>query len=127
MEVLFVFANIALVECLLGGGIISGGLVVGKTIIGRLVVGKTISGRLVPLVACLPLVLSCFGASHLSTVWSLLLGAVFAVRQGCMMNLRVLLPTRMMMHLLLKCSEARLTDCALVSMTWVWSFSPVML
>lgn len=50
MEVLFVFANIALVECLL----------VGKTISGGLVVGKTISGRLVPLVACLPLVLSCF-------------------------------------------------------------------
>ena len=90
MEVLFVFAKIALVECLLGGGIISGGLVV----------GKTTSGRLVPLVACLPLVLSCFGASHLSTVWSLLLGAVIAVRQGCMMNLRVLLPTRMMMHTL---------------------------
>ena len=80
MEVLFVFANFALVECLLGRGAISGGLVVGKTISGRLVVGKTTSGRLVPLVACLPLVLSCFGASHLSTVWSLLLGAVIAVR-----------------------------------------------
>ena len=79
MEVLFVFANIVLVECLLGGTI-SGGLVVGKTISGGLVVGKTTSGRLVPLVACLPLVLSCFGALHLSTVWSLLLGAVFAVR-----------------------------------------------
>ena len=62
------------------GKTISGGLVVGKTISGRLVVGKTISGRLVPLVACLPPVLSCFGVSHLSTVWSLLLGAVFAVR-----------------------------------------------
>ena len=69
MEVLFVFANIVLVECLLGG-----------TISGGLVVGKTTSGRLVPLVACLPPVLSCLGVSHLSTVWSLLLGAVFAVR-----------------------------------------------
>ena len=44
-----------------------------------------------------------------------------------MLNLRVLLPTGIVVHLVFKCSESRLIDCSLVWMGWVWRVSLVML
>ena len=70
MEVLFVFANIALVECLLGGENNKWRTRGGENNKWKTRASCGMSSTCVVL----------FCVSHLSTVWSLFLGAVIAVR-----------------------------------------------